>query len=78
MLRRITRRPRHWKLTGGALYLLTAAAESSRVIGYPQENEIRIMTLHKICILLSLLAGLLVAVSCNHGVSKEGNVLREP
>jgi hypothetical protein len=53
---------------GGALHLLTATAESSRVIGYPLENEIRIMTLRKICILLSLLAGLLVPVSCNHGV----------
>jgi hypothetical protein len=51
-----------------ALHLLTAAAESSHVIGYPQENEIRIMTLRKICILLSLLAGLLVPVSCNHSV----------
>ena len=51
-----------------ALQLLTAIAESSRVIGYLQENEIRIMTLRKICILLSLLAGLLVAVSCNRSV----------
>jgi SmpA / OmlA family len=51
-----------------ALQLLTAIAESSRVIGYLQENEIRIMTLRKICILLSLLAGLLVPVSCNHSV----------
>ena len=51
-----------------ALHLLTATPEGSRVIGYPQENEIRIMTLRKICILLSLLAGLLVSVSCNHSV----------
>jgi hypothetical protein len=51
-----------------ALHLLTATAESSRVIDYPQEDEIRIMTLRKTFILLSLLASLLVAVSCNRSV----------
>jgi hypothetical protein len=37
-------------------------------MGYPQEDEIRIMTIRKIFILLSLLASLLVTVSCNRGV----------
>jgi hypothetical protein len=47
---------------------LTASPESRSVIDWPKENEIRIMTLRKICILLSLFASLLVAVSCNRSV----------
>jgi len=35
---------------------------------YPQEDEIRIMTLRKIFTLLPLLASLLVAVICNRSV----------
>jgi hypothetical protein len=55
-------------LSVGTLHLLTATAESSRVMDYPQEDEIRIMTLRKIFIQLPLLASLLVAVSCNRSV----------
>jgi hypothetical protein len=58
------------------LHLLTATAESSRVIDYPQEDEIRIMTPRKRFILLSLLASLLVAVSCNRSVVTESRLTR--
>src|SRR4029453_17899873 len=62
-------------LMGGVLRIfLTTSPESSRVIGYRQENDIRIMTSRKTTILLSLLAWLLIAVSCNRSVVRGSKI----
>ena len=47
-------------------YLFTASPDSSRVDMLLKHIEIRFMTLPKTSILLSLIACLLVAVSCDH------------